>query len=65
MLEPDGEAVIVVEKVVDFGEDPPPLLLRVGQGAEDWLEPSSVKHTLVIQILKGECQLFALRDTFN
>ena len=37
VLELESELVILAEKIVNLGEDPPPFFLSAGQHPENWL----------------------------
>ena len=65
MLKLEGELVLLIEEVVDLGEDAAPLLLGVGKHPEHWLEALPIEFGLVVQVLEYERQLLALGHSMH
>ena len=65
MLELKSELVILVEEVVDLGEDAAPLLLSLRKNSEHWFQPLPIQLGLVVQVLEHEGQLLTLRHSMH
>lgn len=65
VLELERELILLVDEVIDFGEDTAPLLLSVWENPEHWLQTLSIQLGLVVQVLENECQILALWDSCN
>ena len=55
-----SKLVVLIDEVVDLGEDASPFPLGMWNHPKDWFKPLSIKFCLIIQVLERECQLLAL-----
>jgi len=54
MLKFHSELILIVDEIVDLGEDASPFPLRVRKHSEYWLQALSVELCLIIQVLERE-----------
>ena len=65
MLKFEGELILLVDEVVDLGEDASPFPVGTWQHSKHRLQPLTIKLCLIVQILEGERQLLSLGCTFD
>lgn len=65
MLEPQNELIIVVDNVINFGENSSPLFTCRWYNSEHRLQTLAIQLGLIVKVLKSEGKLLTLRHTLH